>query len=71
MLAGDHVQERTQQSTLPTAVGIVVGIIANIVTAKVLDATGSFQACFALTAAIYLSELVAFFGLVKPGALSS
>ena len=51
-------------------IGIVVGIIANVVTAKVLDATGSFQACFFLTSAIYASELLAFFAFVKPGKLA-
>ena len=50
-------------------VGVFVGIVANIVTGRVLEATGSFKACFALTAAIYLSEFLAFFGLVKGGRL--
>ena len=36
-------------------VGVLVGIVANVATGRVLDATGSFKAVFALTAAIYLS----------------
>ena len=50
-------------------VGVLVGIIANVATGRVLDATGSFKAVFALTAAIYLSEVVAFFGFVRAGPL--
>jgi ACS family sodium-dependent inorganic phosphate cotransporter len=50
-------------------VGVVVGIVANVATGRVLDATGSFKAVFALTAAIYLSEVVAFFGFVRDGPL--
>lgn len=50
-------------------VGVVVGIVANVVTGKVLDATGSFGAVFALTAAIYASGLLAFFLFVRPGPL--
>ena len=50
-------------------VGVLVGIIANVATGRVLDATGSFKAVFALTAAIYLSEVVAFFGFVRDGPL--
>ena len=33
-------------------VGVLVGIVANVATGRVLDATGSFRAVFALTAAI-------------------
>ena len=50
-------------------VGVLVGIVANVATGRVLDATGSFKAVFALTAAIYLSEVVAFFGFVRDGPL--
>ncbi|CAH0363888.1 unnamed protein product, partial [Pelagomonas calceolata] len=50
-------------------VGVLVGIVANVATGRVLDATGSFKAVFALTAAIYLSEVIAFFGFVRAGPL--
>ena len=50
-------------------VGVLVGIVANVATGRVLDATGSFRAVFALTAAIYLSEVIAFFGFVRAGPL--
>merc|ERR1712216_827689 len=50
-------------------IGVLVGIIANVATGRVLDATGSFRAVFALTAAIYLSEVIAFFGFVRAGPL--
>ena len=50
-------------------VGVLVGIIANVATGRVLDATGSFRAVFALTAAIYLSEVIAFFAFVREGPL--
>ena len=50
-------------------IGVLVGIIANVATGRVLDATGSFKAVFALTAAIYLSEVIAFFGFVRAGPL--
>ena len=50
-------------------VGVFVGIVANIVTGRVLEATGSFRACFALAAAIYASEFAVFFGFVRGGRL--
>ncbi|KAH8068114.1 hypothetical protein JL721_7064 [Aureococcus anophagefferens] len=50
-------------------VGVFVGIVANVVTGRVLEATGSFRACFALAAAIYASEFAVFFGFVRGGRL--
>ncbi|KAH8049509.1 hypothetical protein JL722_11803 [Aureococcus anophagefferens] len=48
-------------------VGVFVGIVANVVTGRVLEAT-AFRACFALAAAIY-AEFAVFFGFVRGGRL--
>lgn len=50
-------------------VGIFVGILANLLTGKILDATGSFSAIFGVTAAIYISEAVVFLTCVRGGKL--
>ena len=50
-------------------VGIFAGILANLLTGKILDATGSFSAIFGVTAAIYISEAVVFLTCVRGGKL--
>ncbi|KAH8091252.1 hypothetical protein JL720_6141 [Aureococcus anophagefferens] len=57
-----------QDPRLHETVGVFVGIVANVVTGRVLEAT-AFRACFALAAAIYASEFAVFFGFVRGGRL--